>query len=62
MGGKPVRSAAAAAYSMKWIDQLRQMAEAWPGWRSQKERSHVFAQFDEARQIYQRRAAEAGGR
>ena len=62
VGGKPVRSAAAAAYSMKWIDQLRQMAEAWPGWRSQKERSHVFAQFDEAHEIYQRRAAEAGGR
>ena len=62
VGEKPIRSAAAAAYSVKWIDQLRQMADAWPGWRSQKERSHVFAQFDEARKIYQERAAEAAAR
>ena len=48
VGGAPVRSAAAAAYGVKWIDTLRAMAEAWPGWRSQKEREHVFAQFDEA--------------
>jgi TolB protein len=59
VGGAPVRSKAAAAYSIKWVDTLRQMAEAWPGWRSQKERAHVFAQFDEAKRIYQQRAAEA---
>jgi TolB protein len=59
VGGAPVRSKAAAAYSIKWIDNLRQMAEAWPGWRSQKERDHVFAQFDEAKRVYQQRAAEA---
>ncbi|HUU33163.1 MAG TPA: CehA/McbA family metallohydrolase, partial [Vicinamibacterales bacterium] len=59
VGGAPVRSTAAAGYSIKWIDALREMAEAWPGWRSQKERDHVFAQFDEAKAIYQQRAAEA---
>jgi hypothetical protein len=29
------------------------MAEAWPGWRSEEEKEHMFAQFDEARRIYQ---------
>ncbi len=51
--GKPVRNRAAAEYSIQWIDKLRKMAEAWPGWRSEKEKAHVFAQFDEARKIYQ---------
>jgi hypothetical protein len=51
--GKPVRNRASAEYSIQWIDKLRAMAEAWPGWRSQKEKDHVFAQFDEARRIYQ---------
>jgi hypothetical protein len=51
--GRPVRSAAAAEYSVKWIDKLRAMAEAWPDWRSEKEKQHVFAQFDEAKKIYQ---------
>jgi len=62
VGGQPVRNAEAAAYSVRWIDQLRQMAEAWPGWRSQKEKDHVFAQFDEARKIYQQRGSEAAKR
>jgi hypothetical protein len=51
--GKPVRNRAAAEYSIRWIDKLRKMAEAWPGWRSEKEKEHVFAQFDEARRVYQ---------
>jgi hypothetical protein len=57
--GKPVRSRAAAEYSIRWIDKLRAMAEAWPGWRSAKEKDHVFAQFDEAKRIYQGFLAEA---
>jgi hypothetical protein len=61
VGTQPVRSRAAADYCLKWIDTLQKMAEAWPGWRSQKEKDHVFAQFDEARQIYRHRGAEAGG-
>ena len=60
VGGRPVRSRAAADYSIRWIDKLREMAEAWPGWRSQKERDHVFAQFDRAKAIYRGFAAEAG--
>ena len=58
VGDQPVRSREAAEYSIRWIDKLRQMAEDWPGWRSQKERDHVFGQFDEARQIYQTFAEE----
>jgi hypothetical protein len=59
VGGKPVRNAAAAAYCLKWIDKLQELAEKWPGWRSQKEKDHVYAQFDEARAIYRRFIEEA---
>ena len=58
VGEEPVRDAASAEYGMRWIDRLRAMADAWPGWRSDRERAHVFAQFDEARAIYERFAAE----
>ena len=60
VGGQPVRSAEAAEYAIRWIDKLQDMAEDWPGWRSQREKDHVYAQFEEARQIYRRRGAEAG--
>jgi hypothetical protein len=57
--GAPVRSAAAADYSIAWIDKLQQMAEAWTDWRSQREQDHVYAQFEEAREIYRQLKAEA---
>jgi len=59
VGERPVRDAVAAEYGMRWIDKLRAMADEWPGWRSERERQHVFAQFDEARAIYAGFAAEA---
>jgi hypothetical protein len=59
VGDRPVRSATAAAYCLKWIDKLQQLAEAWPGWRSRKEKDHVYAQFDEARGVYRRFLREA---
>ena len=59
VGGEAVRSRPAAEYSLQWIDKLQTMAAAWPGWRSQKEKDHVFAQFEEARKIYRRLASEA---
>ncbi len=62
VGNRPVRDRASAEYSMRWIDKLREMAEAWSGWRSQLERDHVFAQFDEARQIYEEFANDAEAR
>ncbi len=57
-GGQPIRDADAAGYALRWIDKLQEMAEAWPGWRSGRERAHVFAQFDEARAVYRRFARE----
>ena len=59
VGDRPVRSAAAAEYSIRWTDRLREMAEEWPYWRSEAEKAHVFAQFDEARAIYEDFRAEA---
>ena len=55
----PFRSHEASEYSLRWIDKLQEMAEAWPGWRSQKEKDHVYAQFEQARQIYRKFAGEA---
>ena len=59
VGGRPVRSQASAEYALRWIDTLQELADAWPGWRSERERAHVFAQFEEAREVYRRFAAEA---
>jgi len=60
--GAPVRSRSAADYALRWIDKLQDMAEAWPGWRSDDERIHVLAQFDEARGVYRRLASQAAAR
>lgn len=57
--GVPVRSVQAADYGIAWIDKLHAMAEEWPGWRSQREKDHVYAQFEEARDVYRRLRAEA---
>jgi hypothetical protein len=59
VGGQPVRHRASAEYCLKWIDLLQKQAEAWPDWRSDKERAHVFAQFDEARAVFRRLLSEA---
>jgi TolB protein len=59
VGNRPVRERASAEYALRWIDKLQMLAEKWPGWRSQKEKDHVFAQFEEARQVYRRLASEA---
>ena len=60
-GDEPIRDAGAADYALRWIDKLQDMADAWPGWRSSRERAHVFAQFDEAREVYRRFARESTG-
>jgi hypothetical protein len=59
VGSQPVRDLASAEYCLRWIDKLQALANEDPGWRSQKEKDHVFAQFDQARQIYRRFAQEA---
>ena len=60
VGNQPVRDRASAEYALRWIDKLQTLADAWPGWRSQKEKDHVYAQFDEARAVYRRLAGEDG--
>jgi len=59
--GVPVRSIAAADYAIAWIDELERQAGEWPGWRSEAEQEHVYAQFEEARAEYRRLRVEAGG-
>ena len=59
VGGQPIRDQAAAAYFVRWIDVLTGLADAHPGWRSDKEKTHVLAQFTEARDIFVTRGEEA---
>jgi TolB protein len=59
VGDQKIRSRESAEYFIVWIDKLRKMAEAAPGWRSQAEKDKVFAQFEKAKQIYADRAREA---
>jgi hypothetical protein len=59
VGDRPIRNRDSAEYFIRWIDKLHHMAEEWPWWRSEAEKRHVFAQFDEARGIYEKLAREA---
>jgi TolB protein len=52
VGDQPIQDTESANYALQWIDKLQELAEAWPGWRSQPEKDHVFGQFDEARAVY----------
>ncbi len=61
VGGEAIRDLASAEYGMQWIDKLTEMALEWPDWRSQTEIDHVLEQFQEARAVYERLAAEVGG-
>jgi len=60
VGGGRIRNRASAEYFIQWIDKLRGMTSEWPWWRSEAEKRHVLAQYEEARGAYQRLAAEAG--
>ena len=46
VGDQPIRSKESAEYSIRWIDSLKEIMEADQGWRSQKEKDHVFAQLE----------------
>ncbi len=59
VGDGKIRDYDSAEYFVQWIDKLHDLADAWPWWRSQQEKDHVYAQFDEARAIYAKLAAEA---
>jgi TolB protein len=64
VGDEGIRSRESAEYFMRWIDKLQAMAEAWPWWRSEQEKAHVFGQFQAAREVYAGliRDSEAGRR
>jgi hypothetical protein len=59
VGDQPIRDRASAEYGIKWINMLRLMADAWPGWTSTEAKRQLFAEFDEARAVYERLAREA---
>lgn len=52
-GDGKIRSRESAEYFLRWEAKLRGMAMEWPWWRSEREKAHVFGQFDEARKVYQ---------
>lgn len=54
VGDEPIRNPEAASYGIRWIDRLQELAEAWPGWRSEAEQDHVFGQFEQAREVYRK--------
>ncbi len=53
VGDEEINNPESASYALRWIDKLQELAEAWPGWRSEDEKRHVYSQFDAARQVYQ---------
>ncbi len=58
-GEDKIRSRESAEYFLRWIGKLRGMTDAWPWWRSQAERDHVFQQYQEAQRVYEKLAREA---
>jgi TolB protein len=58
-GDRKIRDRQSAEYFMKWIDILTDQTKEWPWWRSEAEKAHVFSQYQEARRVYERLAAEA---
>ncbi len=59
VGEQKIRSRPSAEYFLTWLDKLWKMADKPASWRSAKEREHVLAQFEAAREVYRQRAAEA---
>jgi hypothetical protein len=55
VGDGKIRDPESAQYFLRWIDKLQTLAAAWPWWRTEREKQHVFAQFDEARKVYRSR-------
>jgi hypothetical protein len=59
VGDGKIRNRESAEYFTRWVNKLRGLAEEWLWWRSDREKEHVFAQFEEARKKYAELAAEA---
>lgn len=58
-GNAKIRSKDDAMYFIEWIDGITKQAQAHPGWRSERERSHVLEQFQQARKVFEERARES---
>ena len=58
-GTQAIRSKEDAAYFIRWIDDITKQAQAHSGWRSERERSHVIGQFQQARKVFEQRGNEA---
>jgi hypothetical protein len=58
-GDRKIRNRASAEYFLRWMDKLRAVADEWPWWRSDFEKSRVLTQFAEARSVYERLARES---
>ncbi len=54
VGDEKIHNPESAEYFIQWIDKLHALADAWPGWRSDAEKQHVFAQFEQAKAVYER--------
>ncbi|MBK9168996.1 MAG: CehA/McbA family metallohydrolase [Bryobacterales bacterium] len=59
VGDRKIRDRASAEYFVRWVDKLHTMAEAWPWWRSEQEKTHVLSQIAQARAVYANLAREA---
>ena len=62
VGDQKIRNEKSADYFVKWIDRLQTLASEWLWWRSDAEKDHVFAQFDEARELYVQLREEASAK
>jgi len=58
-GNRKIRNEESARYFIRWIEKLRASALEWPWWRSEKEKNHVLAQFEEAKSVYEKLASDA---
>ena len=38
VGDEPIRNPESASYGLRWIDRLQELADSWPGWRSEREK------------------------
>jgi len=54
VGDEKIHNAESAGYFIRWIDRLKEMVDAWPGFRSDAEKKHVSDQLDQARAVYQK--------
>ena len=58
-GEQKIRDRESAEYFLRWIEILRRETAQWRWWRSQAEKDHIFAQYDEAQRVYERFIQEA---